>query len=342
VTQVGPVGRADLSALVRLYMQRPLEMPASQPVDGFRPADGIQQLVLQRTLRSSLDLVRLRIGELMPADLRSVDVVAALDWLADHADQPPLVAARAADLGPALQQLGVTPQRLDNVAQLLADAMRAAGGPGWRAEHDAAWRSTVELVARWMGEGMQRVAYEPPFWTAAVVGHDRRAADVAVLRLRTYLPYRWTPGQHANVEVAAYPHVWHPYWIADLPGGDHELVIHVRAGRGDEVADALVHDTGIGDRVRLHAPKGGLDHDPDDVRDVLIVAHDVAIGSGRAIFDDLTRYRRIGDVHLLWTVDAEEDRYELDGPVIDAVVLSDVVILDRRRVRIIALDGVPH
>jgi hypothetical protein len=267
------------------------------------------------------------------------DLVAALDWLADHADQPPLVAARAADLGPALQQLGVTPQRLENVAQLLADAMRAAGGPGWRAEHDEAWRSTVKLVARWMGEGMQRIAYEPPFWTAAVVGHDRRAADVAVLRLRTYLPYSWTPGQYANVEVAAYPHVWHPYWIAD---GGQELVIHVRAGQGDEVADVLVHDTGIGDRVRLHAPEGGLDHDPDDIRDVLIVAHDVAIGPGQAIRDDHTRYRRIGDVHLLWTVDAEEDRYELDGPVIDAVVLSDVVIPDRRNIRVIALDSVPR
>ena len=103
-----------------------------------------------------------------------------------------------------------------------------------------------------------------------------------------------------------------------------------------------MHDTQIGDRLRLHAPEGGLDHDPDDVRDVLIVAHDVAVGPGRAILDDLTRYRRIGAVNLLWTVDAEEDRYELDGPVIDAVVLGDAVIPDRRNVRVIALDSVPR
>jgi hypothetical protein len=348
MTHVSPAGAADLLALLRLYGQPPLAAPvphgahASQPafpVDGFRPGDGIQQLVLQRTLRASLDLVRAQLAGALPDDLRAVDVGAALDWLVDHVDQPPLLAARAADLGPALQHLGITPPRLESLALVLADALRAAGGPGWRVEYDEAWRSTVKLAARWMAEGMQRIAFEPPFWTAVVTGHDRRGPEVAALRLRTYLPYAWTPGQHANVEVARYPHRWRPFWIA---GGDNEIVIHVRAGRGDEIADALVYDTDVGDRVRLHAPEGGLTHDPEDHRAVLIVAHDVGIAPAQAIRDDLVRYRRLGDVHLLWTVDAEEDRYALDGPPVETVVLGEMVIPDGRAVRVIALDSVPR
>jgi hypothetical protein len=346
--------------LLRLYAQPTLRSQAPQaspPVDGFSPGEGIQQLVLQRTLRQSLDLVRLSLlpqlrgscGEIRLADDNFpevaawvVDPVAALEWLADHVDQPPLVAARSADLGPALQQLRITPPRLENLALLLADALRAAGGPGWRAEYDEAWRSTVKLVARWMSEGMQRIAFEPPFWTAVVVGHERRAPNVAVLRLRTYLPYPWTPGQYANVEVARYPRRWRPCWIG---GGAGELVIHVRSGQGDEIADALVHGTAVGDRVRLHAPEGGLAHDPDDDRTVLIVAHDVGIAPAQAIRDELRGYRRIGDVHLLWTLDVEEDRYALDGPPVDTVVLADgaeVVIPDGRAVRVIALDSAPR
>jgi hypothetical protein len=344
---VGPVGQ-DLLSLLRLYAQPPLKSqappgsPASPPVDGFRPGEGIQQLILQRTLRQSLDLVRADLATVVPEELRAVDVLAALDWLAGHVDQPPLVAARAADLGPALQHLGVTAPRLESLALLLADALRAAGGPGWRAEYDEAWRSTVKLVARWMSDGMQRIAFEPAFWTAVVTGHDRRAPDVAVLRLRTYLPYHWAPGQYANVEVAQYPHRWRPCWIA---GRADELVIHVRSGQGDEIADALVHGTAVGDRVRLHAPEGGLAHDPDDHRTVLIVAHDVGIAPAQAIRDELRGYRRIGDVHLLWTVDVEEDRYALDGPPVDTVVLADgaeVAIPDGRAVRVIALDSAPR
>jgi hypothetical protein len=346
VTHVSPAGAADLLALLRLYGQKPLDTPApqapqpAQPVDGFRPDDGIQQLILQRTLHESLDLVRAQLA--VPLELEAVDVVAALDWLVDHVDRPPLLAARAADLGPALQQLGITPQRLESLGALMTDALRAAGGPGWRVEYDEAWRSTVKLVARWIAEGMERISFEPPFWTAVVTGHDRRGPDVAVLRLRTYLPYRWTPGQHATVEVAEYPHRWRPFWIA---GGDKEIVIHVRAGRCDEIADALVHRTEVGSRVRLHAPEGGLTHDPEDHRAVFIVAHDVGIAPAQAIRDDLLRYRRIGDVHLLWTVDAEEDRYVLDGPPVDTVVLGDgteVSLPDGRAVRVIALDSAPR
>ncbi len=77
---------------------------------------------------------------------------------------------------------------------------------------------------------------------------------------------------------------------------------------------------------------------------MLIVAHDVGIAPAQAIRGRSRAYRRIGDVHLLWTVDAEEDRYALDGPPVDTVVLagSEMAIPDGRAVRVIALDSVPR
>jgi NAD(P)H-flavin reductase len=269
---------------------------------------------------------------LLPADprVRREHVAEALTWLVEHIDQPPLVASRAADLGPALQQLGVTPQRLDAMGVLMADAVRAAGGPALRAEHQDAWRTTAKHVARWMGEGMNRLAYEPPFWTANVVAHERRGAGIAVLRLRTYLPYHWYPGQYATIESPRRPGQWGQFWIANMPVGDHELVVHAHVEEGDEVAAALVRDTVAGDRLRLRPARGGLPVDPDSGRDVLLVAHDVGIAPMEAVLSDLARYRTVRGVHLLWSVDDEADFYDLDevrelagpGVVIEGVVVD--------------------
>jgi NAD(P)H-flavin reductase len=151
-----------------------------------------------------------------------------------------------------------------------------------------------------------------------------------VLRLRTYLPYAWLPGQYATVEAPSRPGAWGRCWIANVPVGDNELVVHVHARPGDDVADALVRWTDVGDRVRLRPAGGGLALDADSDRDVLLVAHDVGIAPMKALLTDLTRFREIGGVHLLWTVDAGAEFYdlaevrELAGPdvVIEGVVVD--------------------
>jgi len=193
--------------------------------------------------------------------VRREQVGQALSWLLENLDQPQVVAATCAGLGPALQHLGASPQRLDAMGVLVADALRAQVGGTWRQEHYDAWRSSTRLVASWMGQGMERIDYEPAFWTATVVGYERQGDAGALLNVRTYLPYRFTPGQVATVESARHPQLWHPYAIAGPPGNDNTVMIEVRVAPDDLVADALVNATAVGDRVRLRPALGRASSD---------------------------------------------------------------------------------
>jgi len=242
--------------------------------------------------------------------VRREQVGQALSWLLDNLDRPQVVAATCADLGPALQQVGASAQRLDAMGVLVADALRATVGGAWRQEHYDAWHSSARLVTSWMGQGMARVDYEPAFWTATVVGHERRGDDGAVVSVRTYLPYGFAPGQFATVESARHPQVWHPYWIASLPSDDNTVAIEVRATPDDAVADALVNATEVGDRVRLRPALGDLALDSGSARDLLLIAHGTGIAPMKALLADLRPTREARSVHLLWT--ADRDRGDIE------------------------------
>jgi ferredoxin-NADP reductase len=252
--------------------------------------------------------------------VRREQVGQALTWLLDNLDRPQVVAVTCAALGPALQQVGASLQRLDAMGVLVADALRATVGGTWRQEHYDAWHSSARLVTSWMGQGMARVDYEPAFWTATVVGHERRGDRGALLNLRTYLPYPFGPGQFATVESARHPQLWHPYWIASLPRDDNTVAIEVRATPGDLVADALVDATGVGDRVRLRPALGGLAPDHDSTRDLLLIAYDTGIAPMKALLADLRRHRDVRRVHLLWTADRD---------YVDVDVLASLTRFDR-------------
>jgi NAD(P)H-flavin reductase len=235
----------------------------------------------------------------------------ALTSLIATLDQPAAVASRCADLGSALHHLGLSPQRLDALGMLMADALRAGAGADWRPEYRGAWEKTARLVTAWMGQGVERAAYEPPFWAAEVVEHDRRGANTAVLRARTYLPYPCRPGQYAIVESAHHPQVWRPCWIANLPAADNVVALHVDALPTDEVGTALVESTVVGDRLRLRPAQGELALDSASDRDIVMVAHGVGIAPMKAMLYDLRQYRQACGVYLLWSVDTPDDFYDM-------------------------------
>ncbi len=74
-------------------------------------------------------------------------------------------------------------------------------------------------------------AQAPPWWAAEVTGHDRRAADLAVLTLRPERTLPFAAGQHVTVQTARWPRVWRPYSIANAPRPDGTLRLHVRRSR---------------------------------------------------------------------------------------------------------------
>ncbi|MEV0130924.1 hypothetical protein AB0H83_20975 [Dactylosporangium sp. NPDC050688] len=90
---------------------------------------------------------------------------------------------------PVLAQLGVPPQRLDQLAMLFVDLLRA-NPPGVvvRRDQEEAWATTGRLVSRWLADRAATAAHEPATWSAPVAVHERRGAEAAVVSVRTYLP----------------------------------------------------------------------------------------------------------------------------------------------------------
>jgi hypothetical protein len=169
---------------------------------------------------------------------------------------PRLVASRCAEAGAAIATLGVPPQRLEALAILLVDALRAnPPAPPLRAEEEAALRDAGRLIARWTAAAAGDPA-DPVLWSAEIVEHDRRRADMAVLRLRTYLPYPCPPGMRAVVESPHVPGLSRDCWVGNLPNTDRTVELHIALHRADPVGAALVERTAVGDRVRLHLPVG--------------------------------------------------------------------------------------
>ena len=150
------------------------------------------------------------------------------------------------------------PQQLQLMGAALAEAMRAGMANGWRQEYDAAWRSTWQHAHSWIAHGAAAAAYQPIAWTAVVVEHELRRYDLAVLRLRPYLPMPFRPGQYARIEVPELPGIWRPYSLAGAPRLDNVVELHVRAKGETGVSGALVHRIQVGDKVRLSRAEGHM------------------------------------------------------------------------------------
>ncbi len=306
--------------------------PGGPPVaeDGFRPGDQGFLRTLQGLLRQCLSAAgspdRLSRGVAEQLALKPArtalheaalahpgDLGEAIGWLVDNLHRPYVVSSGCAQLGPALAEiLGESEEQLDAFGPAVTEALRVSLGSGWRAEYGQAWESMWNLVARWIRQGMEAVDFEPPFWTGVVVSHDRRRADVAVLRLRTHLPYRYHAGQYTVVESMLRPDAWWPCWIASPPAPDDVIEVHVQAG-GDEVAEALVHRTAAGDRIRLRPPGGDLALPPPSAHALLLVAGGVGVAPMKALLAEL---RASGDervVHLFWGVRHRDDLYDLEA-----------------------------
>ncbi|MFI5907831.1 hypothetical protein [Dactylosporangium sp. NPDC051541] len=217
---------------------------------------------------------------LLPADpiVRGETVREAVTWLAANLGDPRVVAARCADLGPAVAALGVPPQRLEALAILLVDALRAnPPAPPLRADEEAALRDAGRLISSWVAAGAAAAVHDPVRWSAIVTGRERRRADMAVLRLRTYLPYPCPPGLRAALAVPAVPGRHRECWVANLPEVDRAVELHVALHHDDPVGAELVERTTVGDRVDLYVPVGS----PailDGHRPLLLIADRDAVG----------------------------------------------------------------
>jgi NAD(P)H-flavin reductase/hemoglobin-like flavoprotein len=300
-------------------------------MDGMNPADDAALREVQRLLSNSLSMaggpadaaVRLRAALLQAqpqllaalpgsAATQTEQLADALTWLVHNLDQPPVVAAGCAGLGAALAECGVQPGQMQLVGAALAEAMRAGLGPAWRQDMDQAWRTTWQHAYQWIRHGAAQVVYEPTIWGAEVVSHERRRDDLAVLRLRPYLPMPFRPGQYARIEVAELPGVWRPYSLSGAPRRDNLIELHVRAKTTAGVSGTLVYRTKVGDRVRFARAEGemGLHQRPE--RALLMIAGDTGVVPLKAMLTELADTGDPRPAVLFWGVRDLDELYDIE------------------------------
>jgi NAD(P)H-flavin reductase len=308
----------------------PPAAPGRAPaVDGMDPADDALLRQTQALLRESLDVAggavvvadRLRAALLtarpevvaaLPGDAgtQTAKLAEGLIWLVDHLDQPPLLVGGSARLGAALAACGVPPRGLQLVGAALAEALRVGSPAGeWRPEFEPAWRSTWQHVYEWMQVADRD---EPVSWTAVVVSHELRRPDLAVIRLRPYLPMPFRPGQYARIEVNRLPGIWRPYSLAGAPRRDDLVELHVRAKTETGVSGTLVHHTLVGDEVRIGRAEGEmvLPEQPD--RDLLMIAGDTGVAPLKALLTELADTGDGRSAVLFWGVRNLAELYDID------------------------------
>lgn len=227
-------------------------------------------------------------------------------------DSPESLASYLGQLGRDHRKFGVLAEHYPAVGAALIATLRKFSGDEWTPEIEAAWTAGFQAAADLMITAAEEdSASAPPWWVAEVVGHERRAADLAVLSLRPSQPLAFTAGQYVTVQTARWPRVWRPYSIANAPRSDGVLRLHVRAQPAGWVSGALVRHTRAGDSVLLGPAMGAMTLDHASDRDLLLVAGGTGLAPLKALAEQVVMSGRHRNVHLLLGARTERDLYDL-------------------------------
>lgn len=218
-------------------------------------------------------------------------------YLIEHLDRPEEITETFTRLGRDHRKLGVRPAQYAAFKDALREALRLRAGEHWSPELERAWTRMLQLGVTAMVRGAESALHEPPCWQATVTGHRRYGPDLAVLRLLPHETFRYRAGQHAALESARLPHTWRPYYLADGPGPDGEVEVHVRCTGPGGVSETLVRRTAPGDEVRLGPPKGDLTLGTEPLDTVRLVAWDTGWAAMKALLQELDGHVRRSPAH---------------------------------------------
>jgi len=168
----------------------------------------------------------------------------------------------------------------------LLATVREFSGPAWSDDLAAAWQAALDTVAQtMMAAAAADAEHAPSWWLAEVIGHQRRADDLAVLTVRPDPALCYLPGQYVGVQSARRPREWRNYSIANAPRDDGSITLHVRAVPGGLVSTELVQHTVAGDTLLLGPARGTMTLPPDSGRDLLCVAGGTGLAPLKAIIE---------------------------------------------------------
>jgi NAD(P)H-flavin reductase len=183
-------------------------------------------------------------------------VFAALARYAWSSDRPESLTEWLSELAREHRKFGVAEGHFEPFCDALLVALRSFGdGPAAAATH-AAWQGALDHIASVMTDAVHDAGDEPAWWLAEVTGHERRAPGVAVVTLRPDQPLPYLAGQHVSIQVPRWPRLWREYSVANPPGPEGLLTLHVRAVPCGLVSTALVHHTRPGDTVVAGPARG--------------------------------------------------------------------------------------
>jgi NAD(P)H-flavin reductase/hemoglobin-like flavoprotein len=183
-------------------------------------------------------------------------LVTALGHIVSHVDQVDQLVGFLQDLGADHRKFAVRPEHYPAVGEALVATLQHFLGEAWTDELAQDWTAAYGLVSQVMIDAAQAAeAVNPPWWVAEILGHERRAFDLAVLTLRPQYLLPFTPGQSIGVSHPAV-RAWRYYSPANAPRADGTLELHVRAAPGGAVSSRLVYGCAVGDQIHLAAPVG--------------------------------------------------------------------------------------
>jgi NAD(P)H-flavin reductase/hemoglobin-like flavoprotein len=183
----------------------------------------------------------------------------ALTRIVRNLGRPEEMEPFACQLGEDHRKYGVQAEHYPAVGQALLATLRKFAGDAWTAAAESAWAKAYERAAELMTTAAAAAAeHSPPLWTGEVIGHELRTPTLAVLTVRTDVPFPYLAGQHVSIQSTRWHRVWRPFSVANAPRADGTLSFHIRAVPGGWVSTALVHHTRIGDLVNLGPPRGTM------------------------------------------------------------------------------------
>jgi NAD(P)H-flavin reductase/hemoglobin-like flavoprotein len=247
-------------------------------------------------------------------DSQRARLLRALLRIVQAADQLESLAEYIGQLGVDHRKFGVRPEHYEAVGRCLVSAVRRHVGTEWTADMEDSWQAVYRWSARRMIQAAEEAATNtPPWWTAEVLEHERRAVDLAVLRLAPDQPYPYVAGQYVSVETRRWPRVWRFYSIANAPRPDNTLEFHVRAVGAGWVSSTLVDHVRPGDLVKLGPPVGTMTLDLESPRDVVCLAGGSGLAPMKALVEGMAMTESPRRTHLFMGARRREDLYDMDA-----------------------------
>jgi NAD(P)H-flavin reductase/hemoglobin-like flavoprotein len=234
----------------------------------------------------------------------------ALVHIVQMLDRPDELVPFLRQLGRDHRKFGVVSRHYEPLGMALLSAIKKYAGERWTVEVEHAWAEAYTIMARTMLDAA--AADEgPAWWSATLVDHERRARDLAVVRLRPDHPVPYLPGQYLSVEVPQRPRLWRYLSPASAPREDGILEFHVRAVQSGWVSRSIVAESQIGDVWRIGPAMGRMKVDRSSGRDIVMVAGGTGLAPMRAILEDLAQWGENPRVHIFFGGRVRKDLYDL-------------------------------